>query len=868
MHVQPSIRFGDDVRALVGLGALSLTVVAAGCGGGQAGNGGPQGFPPAPVNVVVAQLTDVEDTTEYVAALKSLHSTTIQPQIEGQIVRIFVKSGDRVQEGAPLVQIDPRRQQAAVSSSQADRAAKAANVTLARSQEQRARELFNAGAISKQELEQAETALQTVEAELKSNEAQVQEREVQLRYFGVNAPTSGTVGDIPVRVGNQVTSSTLLTTIDQNETLEVYVSVPLERSHDLRMGMPIEVLSATGQSLARTTISFIASRVDEATQSVLVKGLVANPDGALRSSQFARARLIWKTPRGVRLPVVAVTRVNGQFFAYVAADGKGGGLAASQRRAEARPPVVRSRTTTWCSMGSSRATGSSCRASRSLLTALPSSSRSSRTMFVDTFIKRPILASVLALVIILAGAISIPTLPVAQYPDLAPPTVVVNAFYTGANAQAVETAVTQPIEQAINGVEGMAYMSSTSGNDGTSSVTIVFHVSRNLDVAAVDVQNRISQVEGRLPNEVKAVGISVTKVSSNFVLGAGVYAENNRYDALFLSNYLDVFVKDALKRVPGRRRRHHLRRAQVRDAAVARSGSPRRAATSTAADVVSALREQNVQVAAGQVGQTPARAGQTFQISVRAVGRLVEASQFDDIIVKQGADGTLVRVRDVGRSELGAEDYNTNLRFNGLDAMGFGVLQLPGLQLARGLQQGAGGAGAAVPALSSGPEVSRGVRHDDVRLGLDQGSAANAAGSHRARHHRDVPLPAGLADDAHSGHHDSGLAHRHLRVRQAVRLLDQHAHALRHHAGHRPRRGRCDRRHREHPAAHSRLWTERAPGGLDGDVRSDRRRHRHGARAGRGVRARGVLPGDDRSALSAVRADHRRSRWRSPRSTR
>ncbi len=297
-------------------------------------------------------------------------------------------------------------------------------------------------------------------------------------------------------------------------------------------------------------------------------------------------------------------------------------------------------------------------------------------MFVDTFIKRPILASVCSLVIILAGVIAIPTLPVAQYPDLAPPQVQVSAFYTGANAQTVETAVTTPIEQAINGVEGMLYMTSTSGNDGTCGITITFDITRNIDVAAVDVQNRISQVEGRLPNEVKSVGIAVTKVSSNFVLGAGVYAEHGEYDALFISNYLDRFVKDELKRIPGvgdvfifGERKYAMRLWLDPD---------RLAGRGLAADeVVQALRDQNVQVAAGQVGQAPARPGQTFQISVRAVGRLIEASEFDDIILKRSAGGTLVRLKDVGRAELGAESYTTALRYNGHDAMGIGILQLP-----------------------------------------------------------------------------------------------------------------------------------------------------------------------------------------------
>jgi len=294
----------------------------------------------------------------------------------------------------------------------------------------------------------------------------------------------------------------------------------------------------------------------------------------------------------------------------------------------------------------------------------------------DTFIKRPILASVVSLVIILAGALTIPTLPIAQYPDLAPPQVQVVAFYNGANAELVESAVTTPIEQAINGVQGMTYMSSTSSADGSSFITVTFDITRDLDVAAVDVQNRISQVQGRLPGEVNAVGISVQKVSNNFVMGVGVYAENGEYDSLFLSNYIDLYIKDAIKRVPGvgdviifGERKYAMRLWVDPDRLAARG--------LTASDVVGALREQNVQVAAGQVGQQPANPSQAYQISVRAVGRLTDPAEFENIIIERGADGSLVRLKDVGRAELGAENYSSVLRYGGVDAIGFGVLQRP-----------------------------------------------------------------------------------------------------------------------------------------------------------------------------------------------
>jgi len=297
-------------------------------------------------------------------------------------------------------------------------------------------------------------------------------------------------------------------------------------------------------------------------------------------------------------------------------------------------------------------------------------------MFVDFFIHRPIFATVCALLIILAGAVAIPTLPVAQYPDLAPPQVNVSSFYNGANAQTVESAVTTLLEQAINGAPGMKYLTSTSGNDGSSSISATFDVNRDIDLAAVDVQNRINGVLGRLPSEVKTTGISVTKSSTGFVFGAAFFAPHNEYDTLFISNYLDLYVRDTLKRIPGVAdvfifgERKYAMRMWLDPARLAARGL-------TATDVVNALSEQNVQVPAGQMGQPPAREGQAFQISVRAIGRLNEPAEFENIVLKSGADGTLVRLKDVGRAELGAEDYSTTLRYKGLDVAGLAVTQLP-----------------------------------------------------------------------------------------------------------------------------------------------------------------------------------------------
>jgi HAE1 family hydrophobic/amphiphilic exporter-1 len=297
-------------------------------------------------------------------------------------------------------------------------------------------------------------------------------------------------------------------------------------------------------------------------------------------------------------------------------------------------------------------------------------------LFSDVFIRRPILATVCSLIVILAGAICIPLLPVARYPELTPPSVTITAFYTGANAQAVESAVTTPIEQIVNGVEGMTYMQSSSTNSGVATINVFFAVGRDPDLAAVDVQNRVNQVMGRLPADVRTTGVTVLKNTAGFMGGLGFFSRDNRYSAQFISNYLDTNVRDALKRVPGVGNviifgeRKYAMRLWLDPARLAARGV-------TAGDVVSALREQNLQVSAGALGDAPADLDQTYNISVRVRGRLTEPVEFEGVVVKAGAGAALVRVRDIGRVELGAETYSANLRFIGLEASGMGIQLLP-----------------------------------------------------------------------------------------------------------------------------------------------------------------------------------------------
>jgi len=261
-----------------------------------------------------------------------------------------------------------------------------------------------------------------------------------------------------------------------------------------------------------------------------------------------------------------------------------------------------------------------------------------------------------------------------MYPTLNPPQVSVACNYVGANADTVEKAVTIPLEEAINGVEGMRYMSSSSTNNGTSMINVTFQTGYSLDIAAVDVQNRVASVTGRLPAAVNATGISITKANRNFVFGAGFYTLDGRYSNEFISNYLDVYVKDALKRVPGVGdvnifgERKYAMRVWIDPLKLSSYGL-------TATDVISALQEQNVEIPAGQLGQQPADEKQSYQIPVRVVGRLSSPEQFENIILKSNANG-LILLKNVGHAEVGAEDYSSALEYNGHVAQGVGVAQL------------------------------------------------------------------------------------------------------------------------------------------------------------------------------------------------
>jgi RND family efflux transporter MFP subunit len=323
-------------RGALGVAIVLAAAVATACGSGKPA--GPPGGFAVPVEVVTLGERPVEQTTEYLGTIKSRRSTTVQPQVEGFVTKILARPGDRVRPGAPLMQIDAGMQSAAVASLESQRVSREADLRLAEQQATRMKALFDAGAASQAEFEAAQTALANAQAQLKAAEAQTRQQRVALGYHQVTAPTGGVVGDIPVRVGDSVTRSTVLTTIDESAGLEVYLSVPVQEAQRLKLGLPVRIVDDRGQPLAATTLSFVSPSVDPATQSVLAKATLADA-GPFRTEQLVRARVVWTEAPSLTAPVTALNRINGQYFAFLAEPGEGGATVARQRAVQVGPIV-------------------------------------------------------------------------------------------------------------------------------------------------------------------------------------------------------------------------------------------------------------------------------------------------------------------------------------------------------------------------------------------------------------------------------------------------------------------------------------------------------------------------------------------------
>jgi RND family efflux transporter MFP subunit len=309
---------------------LAALVFATACGDSKAAKAAPP-QQAMPVKVETAKAEKVDDTTDYVATLKSRDSAVVMPQVEGIITQIYVHSGEQVASGAPMMQIDPAKQQATVKSQEDARSAQVAQVTWAKQNYERVSGLANAGVVSRQDLDQARATLDAAQAQLQSLEAQVSEQQVQLHYYQVVAPRAGIVGDVPVRVGDRILTTTSLATVDRPGTLEAYIYIPIEKSGQLKMNLPVKIVDGSGNQLAASRVTFISPQVDNSTQSVLVKAQIANANDSLRTAQFIRARVVWGSEERPLVPVVAVSRIGGLYFAFVAESDQKGGYVVHQK---------------------------------------------------------------------------------------------------------------------------------------------------------------------------------------------------------------------------------------------------------------------------------------------------------------------------------------------------------------------------------------------------------------------------------------------------------------------------------------------------------------------------------------------------------
>jgi RND family efflux transporter MFP subunit len=316
--------------ALLAGAAMTIAACGGGCAPGAPAAGGRAGGPAMPVETVVLAPKPVEQVAEYVGTIRSRRSTRIQPQAEGYLTKILVASGALVQPGTPLFEIDAAPQRAVVATLESMRAARDADATFARQQAERAKSLLAVGAMSQQEYDQAATQQKSTEAQLRAIDEQIRQQQAELAYYRVVAPTGGVVGDVPVREGDRVTRSTVLTTLDDNAGLEVYLNVPVQQAPGLRPGLLVRIMNDTGDVIATTRISFIAPSVDDATQSVLVKAPVESVGRTFRTEQIVRAQVVFDTASGLTVPVVAATRVNGVYFVFVV-DTTGRGTVARQR---------------------------------------------------------------------------------------------------------------------------------------------------------------------------------------------------------------------------------------------------------------------------------------------------------------------------------------------------------------------------------------------------------------------------------------------------------------------------------------------------------------------------------------------------------
>ena len=666
-RVNSSVSLMRGARNAAVLCALATLVVS--CGERQQQGGGP---PPPAVTVAKPVKRTVSDFDEYVGRFTAVNSVEVRARVSGYLDGVHFKDGQIVKQGDLLFTIDKRPFQNTLEQARANLVQAKSNLAFTESDYTRGQQLVRDKTITDQTFEQRAQAYRNAQASVSNNEAAVRQAELDIEFTELRAPVNGRIGDRRVSPGNLVTggtsgNTTLLATIVSTEP--IYFEFTFDEASFLRY----ERLSNTGNEVASRSagvqvtlkliderdfehqgrMDFVDNVIDRATGTIRGRAVFANPNNIFTPGMFARVRMPASPPsEALLVPDAAIgTEQVQKYLLVVDAENTTRQkyivprpaytrrLARYQGRARARRPRGDQRADAGAGGHEGAAAGAGRRAA-----ARPARRRNRRNSrrlqpmrISHFFIDRPIFASVVSIVIVILGAVAFVRLPVAQYPEIAPPTITVAGQYPGASADVVASTVVTPIEQQINGVENMLYLSSNSTADGKFSISVTFDIGTNLDIAQVQVQNRVAIAQPRLPADVRNIGVTVTKSSPDLMMVVHLYSPDKSRDPLFITNYATLEINDALTRVDGV---GSLIVFGSRDYAMRIWLDPDRLQSLglTANDVVTALQGQNVQVASGTLDQPPVKKPGAFQIAVQTLGRLADPDQFANIVVKQTAD--------------------------------------------------------------------------------------------------------------------------------------------------------------------------------------------------------------------------------------
>ena len=689
------------------VGALAVLVVVLGIAGEHYWPGGAKPAappPPAPQVTVSRPLQKtVQATRQFLGQFSAVDSVELRAQVGGTLTAIQFRDGQIVHKGDPLFVIDPRPYKIELEQALAQLQTAQAKEVLSEAELWRAQQLKRTDFGTAESVDQRDADKRSAEASIQTADAAISNAQLDLEYSRITAPFTGRIGAHLVSVGNLVSGSrggtsptTLLATIVSLDP--IYLDFDMSESdyaayqqvhhgtgepHD---GVAISI-DGDGDFNRHGTLDFIDNAVNRSSGTIHARATVPNPDLSITPGQFARLRrYAWSAGAGPFGPGL------GGGARSIAAHRHDGGAEWHHRAETSRGRrVVR-----WAACGPQRPCADRSRRYRRSRACAPGRqgyggnredharpppaaprNRRDGMRFTHRFIDRPIFATVISVFLTLIGLGALVALPVAQYPEIVPPTVQITTSYPGASAQVVSQTVATPLEQEINGVENMIYMSSQSTGDGKLTITVTFRIGTDLNVAQMLTQNRVQDALPRLPEDVQRLGVQVRKATPNILLAVHLYSPDRSRDDLYLSNYATLHVKDALARLPGV---GDVQLFGSRDYAMRIWLDPDKVAAYKldADEVLAALRAQNVQVSAGILNQPPVAGTPAYQLNVQTLGRLTTPEQFADIILKTDAQGRPTRIRDVGRVEIGAADYGSTAYMDRSDGLPLLIFAQPG----------------------------------------------------------------------------------------------------------------------------------------------------------------------------------------------